>query len=271
MKYDSNSRGKLAIEILTRALGAAVFAMVTFLWSKLSAPNSKSPIITFLQTKVSTPLWAYILSYIGFAVLISFLFFKSRVRTKRGREVSMAHNVELLQERVNASQERGLICSTRFASWPLAEASPYRTAFRREIDNAVVKEGRSMRRIWNISSLDDCRRLQEILERYKGNPNKSIRVLFDIPDYLLPEILIVNGEVASISFPQQRNPLSLEAALVVRDKEAVRTIQEYFDNLWNHSERALEAGRIVESTLLRVRERQSQIIPQSETSTPNRS
>ena len=112
-----------------------------------------------------------------------------------------------------------------------------------------------MKRIWNVKDREDAARLEEVTARYEGQPNVSIRTFLDLPPFLLPEVLVVNDEGASLSFPQLRDPFGLEACLFFADPLAVGTVREYFDVLWNNARSVVDSGKVVEATARLIRKR----------------
>jgi hypothetical protein len=199
-----------------------------------------------IDSHVSIPAWIILLSAI--IVLLSALFFRSitkKASAVRGRIDATAGNLSLLRERERVRISDRVVRSTRFGRWSQSEVLDHRSFFRQEIDQMVLTEGTDLRRIWNISSLGDAKRLREVLEKYKGHSNHSIRAYFQIPDHLMPELLIVEGRGASISFPSIRSPYDLDWMIRFRREDLVAVMRDYFDVLWDRATRILDAGEIV--------------------------
>jgi hypothetical protein len=120
-----------------------------------------------------------------------------------------------------------------------------RSDFRQELDKAILNEGTDVRRIWNVNSLDDTRRLREIIDKYKGNDNHSIKAYFGLPDHDVPELLIVERQGASISFVSTRTPHRLDWAIFFKRADLAHVIRDYFDVLWDRAELILDAGEVI--------------------------
>jgi len=198
------------------------------------------------DSRVTLPAWLMLLGAI--TALVFALFFRSvtkKATAVRGRAGATAGNLALLREREKVKLSDRVVRSTRFGRWPSGEVLDHRSSFRQEIDHMVLDEGIDLRRIWNVSSLDDVRRLREIVKKYQGHPNHSIRAYFQVPDYLTPELLIVEGRGASISFPSIRSPYDLDWMIRFRREDLVAVIRDYFDVLWDRAERVLDAGEVV--------------------------
>lgn len=160
----------------------------------------------------------------------------------RGRASATASNLELLRARNRARANETVIRSTRFGSWPPAEVLQQRSAFRNELDSAILREGADVRRIWNIGSIDDLNRLREMLERYQGHANHSIRAYFNLPYHALPELLVVDRHGASMSFPSMRTPRGLDWSVRFRRSDLMQVVRDYFDVLWDRAEKVLDSG-----------------------------
>jgi hypothetical protein len=241
------------IGVVISAIGSAVYALTTLAWQRLVSPVSVEP--SFWYHNISLPPWAFVVSHVVVAVIVYTASLAQRSHSHLGRQTVMQANVELLKQRKRVSPESGVICSTRFTHWPTNEASVPRTAFRQELDDAITKEGREVRRLWNINSPYDAERLGTIIDRYKGFSGVSIRVLFDIPDYVIPELLIVNDKLGSISLPQTRNPQGIESTVAFTDARSITILRQYFDILWDRADKALDSGEVVGVVLKRVQTR----------------
>lgn len=160
----------------------------------------------------------------------------------RGRAHATSGNLNLLRARRKVRAAERVIRSTRFSSWPPAEVLEQRSDFRHELDQAILKEGADVRRIWNLSSLDDVDRLREILSKYQGRANHSIRAYFGLPYHALPELLLVDGPGASMSFPSMRTPRGLDWMIRFRRRDLTNVVRDYFDVLWDRAERILDSG-----------------------------
>ena len=180
-------------------------------------------------------------------VMVFALLFRSitkKASVVRGRTDATAGNLSLLRERKRIRVSERVVRSTRFGRWSQSEILDHRSSFRQEIDHMVLAEGTDLRRIWNVSSLADVQRLREIIEKYKGHPNHSIRAYFQLPDYLLPELLVVDKRGASISFPSIRSPYDLDWMIRFRREDLIAVIRDYFDVLWDRAIRILDAGEV---------------------------
>ena len=239
---------RILAQILIGALGSALFALV----SALAVVAIRSEAFAFTAT---VPIYAFVFSHTAMALAILIAWGIRRPSTAFGRARTMQENVRMLQRRSNVKPEKSVIRSTRFTRWPLTEESPIRMTYRNELDKAVLVEEREVRRIWTINSSHDAKRLKEILGRYEGHSNVSIRAFFDVEDYLLPEVQVINSWTASISFPQSRNPSAIDAGTVVADPDSVHVIQNYCDVLWDNAKPILAGGDIVQVTMRSVEAR----------------
>jgi uncharacterized integral membrane protein len=164
-----------------------------------------------LVSKVSFPVWLVIVVAVMTAISGVVVFIMARrASVVRGRMDATKENVALMQARARLKPPARVVRSTRFGRWILSEKLEARTAFRQELDKAILDEGVDVRRIWNVSSLDDVQRLRQVLQDYHGRANHSIRAYFDLPDHALPELLVVDGRGASMSFPSTRSPRDLD-------------------------------------------------------------
>jgi hypothetical protein len=137
------------------------------------------------------------------------------------------------------------IRSTRFGRWPQGENLPNRTNFRQELDKAILGETTLVQRIWNVSSAADAYRLREMLKKYEGRENHYIRLYFNIPDHVMPELLIVEKRGASISLASMGKQQSLDWAILFKRQDLIQVIRDYFDVLWEHAEKILHGGELV--------------------------
>jgi len=80
------------------------------------------------------------------------------------------------------------------------------------------------------------------MKKYEGRSNHSIRAYVGLPDHVMPELLIVEGRGASMSFPSARNPHALDWAVRFKRNDLTLVLREYFDVLWDRAERILDAG-----------------------------
>lgn len=175
-------------------------------------------------------------------VVVFFAIKLTLVRTRRGRENAMQYNVELISEETPRLASGDVVCSTRFARWPLSESSPARVAFRNQITQLVKQNKYGVRRLWNVNCKDDAKRMLELVEEYKGNSSLTMKAFFDVPDNVLVEVLVVGTRVASLSLAQANNPTGMESCVAVRDKETIGIVQRYFDAMWNSAEPVLVDG-----------------------------
>lgn len=83
-----------------------------------------------------------------------------------------------------------------------------------------------------------------VLDKYQGHSNHSIRAYFDMPDHILPELLVVDGRGASVSFPSTRTPHDLDWMVRFNRTDLILVVKDYFDVLWDRAERVLDAGNI---------------------------
>lgn len=208
-----------------------------------------------LRSQISVPAWTILLAAILvliFSVVLGLITRKASV--VRGRQDATHANLTLLRERNKVPPNARIIRSTRFGQWPRSEVLEHRSEFRRELDTMILQEGSDVRRIWNVSSIEDLKRLQEILERYRGHGNHSIRAYFSLPDHILPELLVVERRGASMSFPSTRSPRELDWMMRFRREDLVAVTRDYFDVLWDRAERMLDAGEIPDSCAARLQE-----------------
>jgi hypothetical protein len=241
-RYDRDAHDiavALAAQLIWIVMAAGSGAALVFLFGTTS-------IHKIISSRVSIPAWIILLSAI--IVLLSALFLRSiakKASAVRGRTDATAGNLSLLRERERVRISDRVVRSTRFGRWPQSEMLNHRAFFRQEIDQMVLAEGTDLRRIWNVSSLSDVQRLREMLEKYKGHSNHSIRTYFQIPDHLMPELLVVEGRGASISFPSIRSPYDLDWMIRFKREDLVAVIRDYFDVLWDRAIRILDAGEVV--------------------------
>jgi hypothetical protein len=212
-----------------------------------------------LGSDIKAPAWLVGLASFGALGAGIFVFVSTRKGSAvRGRIDATKANVELMRERKKVDLNARVIRSTRFGRWPSGEVLEYRSTFRQELDEAILVEGADVRRIWNITSIDDLDRLEVMLEKYGGRANHSIRVYVGIPDHVLPEILIVEGRGGSLSFTSPRNPHDLDWMIRFRRKDLLMVVRDYFDVLWDRADRVLDSGERTEAgkeLLARARER----------------
>jgi hypothetical protein len=230
-------------------IGAAVSTtLLVFLFGTTSLHK-------ILDSQLSVPAWTILVAAaLAMVFSIVLLIITRKASVVRGRQDATRGNLALLKERSKVAMNARIIRSTRFGRWPQGEILEQRSAFRRELDTMILQEGADVRRIWNISSIDDLRRLQEILERYRGQGNHSIRAYFKMPDHALPELLVVDHRGASMSFPSTRSPRELDWMIRFRREALVVVVRDYFDVLWDRAERMLDAGEIVDGCPSRLQE-----------------
>ena len=160
----------------------------------------------------------------------------------RGRDEVMEVNLQLMVDRSQKAKEARSILSTRVTQWAQADTSKHRTVFRATLDDAI-EHGVLVKRVWNICSPDDARRLLEIMEKHKGKAGHSISVYFDVPHSVMPEILVIDKEVASVSLPQNSNPRTVAAATIMTDKPSIELVEQYFDTLFEQGLVAFKNGQ----------------------------
>ncbi|MEU4422033.1 hypothetical protein AB0F81_15520 [Actinoplanes sp. NPDC024001] len=200
-----------------------------------------------LQESTEIPTWSILVAAVT-AILVGLLLFivTRKASAVKGRSSATSGNLALMRERLKVSKQDRVIRSTRFGSWPAGERLEQRSSFRAELNEAILNEGADVRRIWNVSSASDVSRLREMMKNYQGHQNHSIRLYFDLPYHALPELLLVEGRGASMSFPSTRNPLGLDWMIRFNRKDLVTVVRDYFDVLWDRAERILDAGQPVD-------------------------
>lgn len=198
-----------------------------------------------LGSSVAVPSWM-ILTVAAFALSagVFLRFYRRKSSVVRGQLDAMEGNLALMREREKVDPNARVIRSTRFGRWPSTNIVKPRTVFRQELDKAVLEERVEVQRIWNIKTLEDVHRLREVLEKYRGQPGHSIRAYFDLPDFALPELLIVDGRGASMSFPSNRNPHDLDSMIRFNRSDLIHVVRGYFDVLWDRAVRMLDAGDV---------------------------
>lgn len=242
------------LQIVWSALGSVLFAAVgTALMLVWQQPATQQAVGEYLAVQLAIPVWLFVSTHALLGVAVASLIRREDLSPVRGRHLATKQHVDLLRERSTLPPAKSLICSTRMTCWPLAESSVIRASFREELDRAAIHEGREIRRIWNVNDADDARRLEEVVHGYQGCRNVSIRAYFDIPSSLPPEVIVVNDLVASLSFPQLRNPTGVEAGEVTRHPEAVLILRQYFDVLWHDATPILTNGDTQEAAIRRAR------------------
>jgi hypothetical protein len=235
------------------AQGLVVNLISQVIWVALVAVSSATLFYLFgttdvrrlAQRDIAVPAWFLVLAaLVGLAAGVLMLLVARRSSVVRGRIDATLGNVTLMRERKKVGINARIIRSTRFGRWPVDEVLESRADFRQELDQAILNEGADVRRIWNVSSMDDVQRLREMLTKYQGHANHSIRAYFDLPDHVLPELLIVESRGASISFPSARRPRDLDWMIRFKRDDLVFVVRDYFDVLWDRAERMLDAGDI---------------------------
>jgi hypothetical protein len=195
---------------------------------------------------LTLPAWLVLLAAaVGVASAIVAYLNARRASVVRGREDATKVNTTLLTSRDVVPMRDRAIRSTRFGKWPQGEDLPNRTNFRQELDKAIIRETTLVQRIWNISSEADAIRLREMLKRYQGRENHYIRLYFNVPDHVMPELLIVEKRGASISFASTSKQQSLDWAVLFKRQDLVQVIRDYFEVLWEHAEKILHGGELV--------------------------
>lgn len=223
--------------IVIVALGGALLAFVF----------GTTNIEKILDRRIDMPAWTLMVAAI--LALIYGLVLRAITRKSsavHGRADATAANLTLLQQRQKVTANERIVRSTRLGRWVYGEVLPSRSSFRDELNAMVREEGCDLRRIWNITSLDDVRRIRQVLEQYQGNRNSSIRSYFNLPDHVLPELLVVEGCGSTISFPSTRSPHELDWSVQFTRKDLVAVIRDYFDVLWDRAARLLDAGEVTE-------------------------
>jgi hypothetical protein len=253
-----NIKGSLRTIALTLAaqllwvVGAAVStAILVFLFGTTDLDR-------ILRRQISVPAWAILIAAVlmmTFSVVLGLI--TRKASAVRGRQDATRGNLALIRERSKVPLNARVIRSTRFGLWPQGEVLEQRSAFRQELDTMILEEGADVRRIWNISSVDDLKRLQEVLKKYHGRENHSIRAYFDLPDHALPELLIVDRRGASMSFPSTRSPRQLDWMIRFRREDLTSVVRDYFDVLWDRAERMLDAGEVAISCNARIKDLES--------------
>jgi hypothetical protein len=237
-----NSVNTIGLALLAQALwviGISVSAAIlVFLFGT-------TDIHKILDRSLSVPAWLILVAallVLTFSIVLLAITRKASV--VRGRQHATQGNLALLKERSKVPLNSRIIRSTRFGRWPQGEVLEQRSSFRQELDTMILQEGADVRRIWNVNSIDDLKRLREILKKYRGHSNHSIRAYFELPDHAVPELLVVDRRGASMSFPSTRSPRELDWMIRFRREDLVDVVRDYFDVLWDRAERMLDAGEI---------------------------
>jgi hypothetical protein len=240
----------IGLALLAQALwvtGIAVSAAI------LAFLFGTSDIHRILDRNLSVPAWVILIAALLVLVFsIVLLAITRKASVVRGRQDATQGNLALLKERSKVALNSRIIRSTRFGRWPQGEVLEQRSSFRQELDTMILQEGADVRRIWNVSSIDDLKRLREILEKYRGHGNHSLRAYFELPDHALPELLVVEHRGASMSFPSTRSPRELDWMIRFRREDLVDVVRDYFDVLWDRAERMLDAGELAPGCLARL-------------------
>jgi hypothetical protein len=155
------------------------------------------------------------------------------LHTYNGREDAMRANTRLLRMRKPRDHTKCFILSTRMSFWPVTEDAAARREFREELTKKI-RSSDQVRRIWHIHDLADLQRLEFYLNFYRNCDNLSIKYVHGDFD-LFPEILIVYGKVASLSFPQAGEPRRLATAFHFRGRKEINRCREYFNLLWEYA------------------------------------
>jgi hypothetical protein len=230
----------IAAQVIWIAIVAASSAVLLYLFGTTDLDK-------ILKQQVSIPSWTLLVGAILTMLLgLAFRSITKKASAVHGREDATAANLALLRERAKIPATERVVRSTRFGRWVQGEILQSRSSFRQEINAMVLQEGCDLRRIWNVSSLDDVQRLREVIKMYNGRRNHSIRAYFRLPDHLLPELLVVNGRGGSVSFPSTRSPHELDWSVQFRRKDLVAVMRDYFDVLWDRGTRILDAGEVTD-------------------------
>jgi hypothetical protein len=261
-KQGTNAR-QVVITLIAQAIWVALAAISTAMLLFFFGTTDFHKIVA---SKVTVPAWTIlVLAIVVMAVALVFRSITRKASAVRGRVDATTGNLSLLEERSKVEVNSRIIRSTRFGRWPQGEVLKTRTSFRQQLDRMILEEGTDVRRIWNISSLDDITRVREILSKYEGHQNHSIRAYFKLPDHVLPELLVVEHCGASISFPSTRSPLQLDWMIRFRREDLVSVVRDYFDVLWDRATRLLDAGEITRECDLQLREVEESLKRSSET------
>ena len=245
-----NNLRDIAINLAAQALWVVSVLTSTALLVLLFGTTNAHKI---LDSQISVPAWAILAAAVLVMLLgVAFFFLSRKASAVRGRQRATRANLALLRERHEVERRSPVVRSTRFGRWPQSEVLPNRVSFRHELDSMILKEGIEVRRIWNVSSRDDAVRLTEMLQRYEGRANHSIRAYFKIPDHALPELLIVDHRGASMSFPSSRSPKELDWMIRFNRADLIGVVQDYFEVLWDRADRVLDAGEIVDGVIQRL-------------------
>lgn len=239
-----NNRHSIWTQIAASTLGSLIFSILsTLLLWMLKKSQLTSPIDVIFK-EFSIPIWCILLLVFILSWVILFLLLTRKKNTRFGRWNTMSVNLNILKSRHDFKTENSKIYSTRLTHWPLQEANMDRSNFRAELDQAIMTEKREVKRIWNIGNKEDAQRLMEILSKYQNYNNISIRYFTNLPVYTLPELLVVNSDIASTSYPQKRNPFEIEACEVYRNDKSIRILENYFEIMWDNATKLLENGNI---------------------------
>jgi hypothetical protein len=175
------------------------------------------------------------------------------VRVFDGRESAMNANVALLR-RAGARKHRGrppYVFSTRLGSWPSAEQSTSRVAFRAKLDD-LIAQGVLVRRLWHIADNDDYQKLLAALTKSSGRGNYSASCIAGDTSFL-PEILCVSGAAVSVSAPRRAAPLQLGVSYHFFSRADIGLWEEYFEVLWQAATPVMIAGEIDEHAVASIR------------------
>lgn len=161
-------------------------------------------------------------------ILNTYYLKKKDVLIYRGREQAQKAGADIFEKGIK--EKNCYVKSTRISFWSLDENSQERIRFRNLI-NLTVSQGICIQRIWQLHTKDDLNRLVHYLEVYKLHDNYSLKY-FISKSALIPELLCINGKIASISIPQKENPRRMATSFHFLNKNAAKLWEDYFDILW---------------------------------------
>jgi hypothetical protein len=252
MEWNMGGAGQRGVDLrnlVVNLLANAIWLLLTVISAAAALYAARSLKGHGLSATITAPAWlVMIVSLIGVAAAIFVFTTTRKASVVRGRDDATSANVDLLTSRNKLDPSSQVIRSTRFGRWPQGATYDNRERFRKELEKAILTDGADVRRIWNISSSDDVQRLRELLEKYRGRDNHSIRAYFGVEDHLLPELLIVDKCGASVSVSSTKTR-QLDWVISLKRADLIYVVQDYFDGLWDRAEKILDSGEVTANGL----------------------
>lgn len=230
--------GRTSRDLALGTLGNVAAALIILGAAKLLATPVAFEVVLVIVTIGSVGIATYVL--------------RGRPRSVVGRVAFMAENLRALQ-RENAHHRVGRssrMSTTRFSNWDTVELSDERARLRVQNDIAA-SNGVRLSRLHNVRTEDDRQKLLYELERYAGQENVGVRVLYCLDTRLIPELIVTVGYAAI-------GPAGADGKMafgfIYRDKINIEAIDEYYLSLWTAAEPLLERGVVIDASYKKLHE-----------------